>query len=78
MWAKNRVKVGRSCVVHEQRVHFSEVSIEWLDTLHGYDGDMSSFYTESDIVTYQNNLIIYMWDRKETIIPEKQTTRKPE
>ncbi|GAH55738.1 unnamed protein product, partial [marine sediment metagenome] len=38
---------------------------------------MSYFYTESDIVTYQNNLIIYMWDRKETTIPEKQTTRKP-
>jgi len=38
---------------------------------------MSHFYTEGDIVTYQNNMIIYMWDRKETIIPEKQTTRKP-
>ena len=39
---------------------------------------MSCFYTEDDIVTYQNNMIIYMWNRKETIIPEKQTARKPE
>ncbi len=39
---------------------------------------MSCFYTEGDIVTYQNNMIIYMWNRKETIIPEKQITRKPE
>jgi len=23
-------------------------------------------------------MIIYMWDRKETVIPEKQTARKPE
>ncbi|TKJ44510.1 hypothetical protein CEE35_07630 [Candidatus Aerophobetes bacterium Ae_b3b] len=29
-------------------------------------------------MTYQNNMIIYMWNRKETIIPEKQTARKPE
>jgi len=34
---------------------------------------MFYFYTEGDIVTYQNNMIIYMWDRKETIMPEKQT-----
>jgi len=34
---------------------------------------MSYPYTEDDIVTYQNNMIIYVWDRKETIMPEKQT-----
>jgi len=38
---------------------------------------MSYFYTEGDIVTYQNNTIIYLWDRKETIKTEKQTIRKP-
>ncbi len=39
---------------------------------------ISHFHTEDDIVTYQNDMIICMWDSKETIIPEKQTGRKPE
>lgn len=38
---------------------------------------MSYFYTEGDIVTYQNNVIIHMWDRKENIVREKETVRKP-
>jgi len=35
---------------------------------------MSYFYTEGDIVTYQNNTIIYMWDRK----GRNQKNREPE
>ena len=36
---------------------------------------MSYFYPEGDIVTYQNNMIIYVWDRKEIIIPEKENQK---
>ena len=36
---------------------------------------MSHFYTEGDIVAYQNNMIIYMCIRKETIMPEKENRK---